>query len=84
MFEILRSDLRILSLLRRAVIAWETMARIMQERRKEEIESLAAEAKKSTLKHPEFGTLDIAEVNRNWKLARQADFLDDEDEEEAG
>ena len=74
------ADLRLLSLARRAVIAWETMARIMAERREEEISTLAA-AKKSSPKQMEFGTLNLDEVNRNYRIARQATLLDEEEEE---
>jgi hypothetical protein len=77
MFESLRSDLRLLSLLRRAVIAWETMARIMKARWDEE----RIEKEKRKPKPAEFGTLDIAEANRNWKLAQAGKLIDEDDEE---
>lgn len=78
MFESLRADLRLLSLLRRAVIAWETMASIMRERWDEE--KLVKDKRKP---HPiEMGQLDIAEVNRNWRIARAAEMLDDDSDED--
>lgn len=78
MFESLRADLRLLSLLRRAVIAWETMASIMRERWDEE--KLVKDKRKPL--PIEMGQLDIAEVNRNWRIARAAEMLDDDSDED--
>ena len=66
-------------LARRAVIAWETMASIMKSRWDEE----QLEKEKRKPKQVEFGTLDVEEVNKNWRLQRAAAFRDD-DEEDTG
>jgi hypothetical protein len=66
-------------LARRAVVAWETMAEIMRKRWDEE--QLARE--KSKPRPAEFGTLNIEEANKNWRL-QQAGRMIDEDDEDAG
>ena len=76
MFASLRADLRLLSLLRRAVVSWETMASIMKSRWDEE--QLARE--KSKPKQVEFGTLNLDEVNRNYRIQQSAKMIDEDDE----
>jgi hypothetical protein len=72
-------DLRFLALFKRAVVAWETMASIMKQRWDEE----KLEKEKRKPRQAEFGTLNLDEVNRNYRIQQSAKMIDGDDEGDA-